>query len=86
MIAKIVFILCALMSALCAFLLFSNYRKTRARLLFWSALCFIFLALNNVALIFDMILIPDLDLSLLRVIPALFGVGILIFGLIREEL
>lgn len=79
----IVYILCALTSFLCAVLLWRGYRRSGARLLWWSAWCFVGLTLNNVLLVADMT-IPQIDLSLIRTIPALIGVALLIFGLIWE--
>jgi len=79
----LVYILCALTSFLCAVLLWRGYRRSGARLLWWSAWCFVGLTLNNVLLVADMT-IPQIDLSLIRTIPALIGVALLIFGLVWE--
>ena len=51
--ATIVYILCALTSSLCAVLLLRRYARSRLRLLLWSGLCFIGLALNALLLIVD---------------------------------
>ncbi|HEX6640181.1 MAG TPA: DUF5985 family protein, partial [Thermoanaerobaculia bacterium] len=61
MFAIIVYVLCAATSGLCAVLLLRGYRKSRARLLFWSGLCFTGLALNNLLLVIDVRVVPDLD-------------------------
>lgn len=82
--ATIVYVLCALTSLACAALLLRGYRQSGARLLFWSGWCFIGLFLNNVLLIIDVRIIPELDLSLIRLIPALIGVGLLLYGLVWE--
>lgn len=82
--ATIVYVLCALTSLACAALLLRGYRQSGARLLFWSGWCFVGLFLNNVLLIIDVRIIPELDLSLIRLIPALIGVGLLLFGLVWE--
>jgi hypothetical protein len=84
MFANIVYILCAATSSLCAGLLFRGYRRSGARLLFWSALCFIGLALNNVMLIVDVRVMPGIDLSTWRMIPAVGGAALLLYGLIWE--
>jgi hypothetical protein len=84
MFANVVYILCAATSSLCAGLLFRGYRRTGARLLFWSALCFIGLALNNVMLIVDVRVMPGIDLSTWRVVPAIAGAALLLYGLIWE--
>lgn len=84
MFANTVYVLCALTSSVCAILLFRGYRRSGARLLFWSALCFVGLALNNVMLIVDLRVLPDIDLVTWRLVPALGGVMLLVYGLIWE--
>ena len=79
-----VYLLCFLTSAACALLLARSYRRTGARLLFWSALCFLFLAANNLLVIFDLLLIPDIDLRLARYGLALAALGVLLFGFIWD--
>lgn len=83
--ATVVYALCALTSLACALLLFRGYHETRARLLFWSAICFAGLALNNVLLFIDMRIVPAEDLSVWRSIPALLGLASLIYGLVWES-
>ena len=80
-----VYILCFLTSSACAFLLARSYARTHARLLFWSALCFLFLALNNLAVIVDILILPDLSFSVTRVALSLIAVLLLLFGLIWER-
>jgi len=54
--------------------------------LFWSALCFAGLTLNNVLLVVDRVFLPDsVDLSLWRLAVALGAVLLLVFGLVWEE-
>jgi hypothetical protein len=77
-----VYLLCFLTSSACAFLLARSWWRTRARLLFWSALCFLFLALNNLAVIIDLLVLPDQNFSILRVALSLSAVSLLLFGLI----
>lgn len=79
-----IFLLCALTSLTCAFLLLRSYARTRVRLLLWSGLCFVGLFLNNLLLVIDVRVVPGVDLSVWRSLPALAGIGILIFGLIWE--
>ena len=83
-VADIVYVLCALTSAACAVLLWRGYRQSRARLLMWSSICFTGLALNNVLLILDVRVLPDVDLALWRTIPALVGVAALVYGLVWD--
>jgi hypothetical protein len=54
------------------------------RLLFWSGLCFFGLALNNILLIVDVAVLPQLDMEMWRTLPALAGVALLVYGLIWE--
>jgi len=83
-VGSIVYALCALTSIACAVLLLRGYRRSGVRLLLWSGLCFAGLALNNVLLFIDVRVVPDVDLSLWRTIPAVAGVIILLYGLIWE--
>jgi hypothetical protein len=57
---------------------------SRARLLFWSGLCFVGLTLNNVLLFIDLRVLPERDLFLLRSMPTLVGLLLLIYGLIWD--
>lgn len=78
----IVYFLCFATSAACAWLLARNYRKARAPLLLWSAMCFVFLAANNFVVILDLLLIPSIDFRLTRLLLSLAAVGVLLFGFI----
>jgi len=82
--ADLAYILCALTSIGCALLLLRGYKQSGSRLLFWSGLCFVGLALNNILLIID-VRTPDVDLSHIRSLPALAGLLLMIFGLIWEK-
>ena len=79
-----VYLLCFLTSGACAFLLARNYRRTRTRLLMWSALCFGFLALNNAVVLADAVLRPPVDLSIIRLSLALAAVAVLLFGFVWD--
>lgn len=83
--AEIVYALCAIASIFCAWLLVANYRRTRVRLALWTSLCFVGLAINNVLLFVDLIVMPGDDLLLWRTLVALIAMGTLVFGLIWEE-
>lgn len=82
--AMIVYILCAVTSGVCAFLLLRHYRRSRVKLLLWSGFCFICLGVSNVLLYVDLIMLPSVDLSVCRNLVALAGVTILTYGLISE--
>ena len=77
-----IYALCALTSMACALLLLRGYRRNRVPLLLWTALCFAGLALNNVLLFIDVRMVPTIDLSVWRSLPALAGVGFLVYGLV----
>ncbi|MGA8708732.1 MAG: DUF5985 family protein [Steroidobacteraceae bacterium] len=83
--AELVYALCAATSVFCALLLFRGYSASRTRLLFWASLCFIGLALNNVLLFVDLILLPQIDLFAWRSAAALSGMSVLLYGLIFES-
>ena len=82
--ATFVYVLCAVTSLLCTWMLASAYRRSKHRFLLWSAACFGGFFLNNVLLIIDLRLIPETDLSIIRSLPVLAGLVLLIYGLIWE--
>lgn len=82
--APTVYLLCALTSIGCVVLLFRQYRFTGGRLLWWSGWCFLCLALTNVLLFVDLVMLPEQDLSVLRSSLTLAGMAMLLYGLIRE--
>ena len=51
MMAPLIYSLCAILSCGIAVLLWAHFRRTRSRLLYWSALCFTGLTANNVMLV-----------------------------------
>jgi hypothetical protein len=77
-----VYLLCFLTSAGCAWLLLRSYLKARSGLLFWSAACFVLLALNNLIVLLDMLVIQSVDLMAWRLAASLGGVSLLLFGFI----
>jgi hypothetical protein len=80
----IIYILCLLTSIGCASLLIRSYRETRARLLLWSALCFALLALNNLFVVIDLLILPSMDFVPFRHLASLAAVSVLLFGFIWE--
>ena len=80
----IIYFLCLLTSSLCAWLLAAAYRRQRQNLLLWSAVCFSLLAFNNLLVFADLVLLPDLDLALLRSLTALAAGVVMIYGFIWE--
>ncbi len=80
----VIYLLCVTTSALCAGLLVRAYRRQPARLLIWSAICFAMLALNNLVLAVDVLLLPENDFSMFRVFTALGAVSVLLYGFIWD--
>ncbi len=80
-----VFLLCAATCLLCSVLLFRAYRRRRVPLLFWSALCFFGLMLDNAMLYADLHVFPEVRLVMWRKIPGLIATVLLLFGLIWES-
>jgi hypothetical protein len=83
-VATLAYLLCAATSTGCALLLLRGYLRTRSRLLMWSTLCFVGLALDNSLLFADRVLFPDDILFPLRRLLSLLGVGVLLVGLIWD--
>lgn len=83
--AEAVYLLCALTSMFCAVLLFRSYRRQRTRLLMWSTACFVGLALNNILLFVDLVLVPEIDLGPARSGLALVAIALLVIGLSWED-
>ena len=82
---EVVYLLCALTSTFCAYLQVRSYRRQKTRLLLWSSACFVGLAINNVILFVDVVIVPEVDLSLLRSASGLVAILMLLVGLIWES-
>lgn len=82
--AETVYLLCAATSIVCGVLLLRGYHLSKTDLLFWASLCFLGLAINNVILFVDLIILPGVDLFWWRTLPAIGGMVILLYGLISE--
>lgn len=80
----VIYVLCAIASLVCAVLLWRGYRASGARLLHWSALCFMGLFLNNLLLVVDTHVVATVDLALYRMLPALIGALLLVYGLVWD--
>ena len=81
----LVYTLCFATSTLCAYLLGRSFRRSRSRLLLWSALCFALLAAANFVVVLDMLVFPDADLRPVRLWLSLAAVAVLLFGFIWDE-
>jgi hypothetical protein len=71
-------------SGTCAILLLRAYVHRRVRLSMWSGICFVGLTMNNVALVADLVVFPQLDLRLARQLPAVIGMMFLLYGFICD--
>jgi hypothetical protein len=80
----IIYLLCVVTSLLCAYLLARAYLQQRIKVLAWSSLCFALLALNNLVVTSDILLLPTVDLSWLRTLTSLAAVSVLLYGFIWE--
>jgi hypothetical protein len=76
--------LAILTSLACMVFLFRAYAASGVRLLLWSALCFVFLSINNVLLFMDLVVFPNFDFRPYRLTSALIGVLLLLYGFIWE--
>jgi len=85
MISEAVYVLCMLTSLFCAFLLFRSYRAQRSQLLLWSTVCFAGLAVGNALLVLDLMVLPDVDLRLVRAAVG-FGSSFALLGALVWEL
>lgn len=83
--AILIYLLCTVVSAGIAWMLWAHQRRTQSRLLKWSALCFVGLTINNILLTTDKLIFPQYDLALLRQLTALASLGLLLYGLIYED-
>lgn len=82
--AAAIYVLCAVTSAICAILLLLAFRRGGYRLLLWSGLCFVGLTINNLLLVIDKLIVPDVDLAILRTTAAFVSMVILLYGLIWD--
>ncbi|MFY2558677.1 DUF5985 family protein [Corallococcus terminator] len=83
--AEAVYILCALTSVACAVLLLRAWKSSQSRLLLWSGLCFVGMAVSNVLLFVDLVILPTtIDLYMPRLLAGLVSVSILLYGLIWD--
>lgn len=78
----IVYVLCFLTSGACAWMLGRSYSANGTRLLLWSAISFALLAANNLVLVLDLVVWPDRDLRLPRLLLSLAAAVSLIWGFV----
>jgi len=80
----VVYLLCLASSLLCAALLARSYLRARSRLLLWVALGFGALALNNLFLVVDVLVLPGVNFWIARQLAAAASILILLYGFIWE--
>lgn len=85
MIGAIVYLLCALTCVACAVLLLRAHRRSGLRLLFWSGWSFAIFALTNALLFLDLVVFTDIDMMVCRTALTLFGLLLLLYGLIWDK-
>jgi hypothetical protein len=83
-IAEAIYVLSAVTSLVAAALLLRQYRTSRTALLFWSFIGFIGLAVNNVLVYVDLVVVPSIDLAPARALAGAAGLVALLYGLLWE--
>ncbi len=83
--APISYALCAITGILCFVLLLRGYSRDRSPLLLWSSLCFCCIAIQNILLFADLVLIPEISLAVWRALIGLLGLTTLLCALIWER-
>jgi hypothetical protein len=79
-----VYILCALTALACSSLLLRGYLRNGVRLLLWCGIFFLAMAIENAILFVDLRIVPDVDLTLIRLAVPLVGVALLLYGLVWD--
>ena len=82
---SLVYFGCAATSILCLLLLARGYMQTRVRFLFWAALCFLGLTINNLLLLFDVVIYPELDLRPGRSLATFFALAAMLYGFLWDD-
>ena len=85
MIAAVSYTVSFMTALVCAVLLTRAWRRTRVRLLFWSALCFWGLAVTNGLAFVDLHLVPQHDLFVLRLATGFVSVCVLLYGMVWDS-
>jgi hypothetical protein len=84
-VAEAIYLLCVATSLLTAILLLRYYIARRTRLLLWSCVAFIGLAINNVLVYVDLGLYPSIDLAIPRTLAGAVAMLALAYGLASES-
>lgn len=81
---NVLYLLCFFTSMSCCLLLIRSYRRNKSPVLLWTAACFVMLAIDNLLVVLDLIVLPTVDLSLPRLLATFFAVSTLVVGFIWE--
>ena len=80
----LIYLLCAATALVCSALLLRAYWRGRIPFLLGCGLCFLALAVENVILFLDVVVVPETDLSSLYLATGLTGILLLLYSLIWE--
>jgi hypothetical protein len=80
-----IYLLSALVTALCSVQLLKAFRRVRQPLLLWSGLCFVMLTLSHAMVFLDLFVLPAVDLYPLRLVIACVALGCMLYGLVWGE-
>jgi len=82
--APAVYILGTIVAIACGILLLRGYLQGRQKLLLWSSVCFFGLGISNFLILLDLVVFPDIDFYLARLLTASLAMLFLLYGLIWE--
>jgi heme A synthase len=74
-----------LVALLCGVLLARGYKQSRQRLLLWSSICFLGIALHSGLIFVDLVMLPRTDLHMLRRGVIAVAMIVLLYGLIWDS-
>lgn len=83
--SEITYILCLITSIISAVLLARGARGPSGRLMFWGAIFFVGMALNNALMFADAVAVPTTDWSVAPNLVALASIAVLLYALIWES-
>jgi hypothetical protein len=83
-IAEAIYLACGVTSLVVAAMLLRQFLRVRSRLLLWSVICFVGLAVNNVLVYVDLVMYTGVDLSLYRTVAGTIAVVIMVYALVWE--
>jgi hypothetical protein len=81
----VTYIVVTLICLASSILLLRGYMRDKMNLLLWSGVCFAGLAVSNLLVFVDLVMLPNANLYLVRLITAAASMALLLFGLIWES-